>query len=61
VISPFSDSSTRNTALGASITKLSIPVDQLPIKSDVLTDVTIMSGISENKIVLSGTSLNCKV
>jgi hypothetical protein len=48
-------SSTTNTALGASRAKLSCPIVQFPMKSDVLIDVIILSGLSENKIVLSET------
>ena len=37
------------------------PILQLPIKSVVLADATILSGLSENNIVLSDTSLNSSV
>lgn len=56
-----STSSTTKTALGTSFGKLSSPVDQLLIKYKVLTDKTILYGLSENKIVLSDVILNSKV
>ena len=49
------------TALGGSTAKLFVPILQLPIKSVVLADPTILSGLSENNIVLSDTSLNSSV
>ena len=48
-----------NPVFGASTSKLSSPEDQFPIKPDVLTDLTILSGLSENKIDLE-TSFNCR-
>ena len=57
-----STSSSRiKTALGGSTAKLFVPILQLPIKSVVLADPTILSGLSENNIVLSDTSLNSSV
>lgn len=49
-------SSKTNIALGASFAKLSMPADQLPTKSDVPTDFTILSDLYEHKIVLSDKS-----
>jgi hypothetical protein len=48
-------------ALGGSTAKLFGPVLQLPTKSVVLADATILSGLSENNMVLSDTSFNSSV
>ncbi|MDX1373308.1 MAG: hypothetical protein R3321_12600, partial [Nitrososphaeraceae archaeon] len=53
-------SSTTKNAFGASPAMLSSPVDQLPMKLDLLIEVTILSGLSENNIVLPDTSFNYK-
>ena len=53
-------SSIIKTALGGSTAKLFYPILQLLIKSVVFADPTILSGLSENNIVLSVTSLNSK-
>ena len=56
-----STSSRIKTAFGGSAAKLSGPILQLPIKWVVSTDDTILSGLSENIIVLSDTLLNSSV
>jgi hypothetical protein len=54
-------SSTTRATLGGSMAKLFAPILQLPIKSAVFSDDTILLGLSENMIVLSDTSLNSSV
>jgi hypothetical protein len=54
-------SSTTRATLGGSTAKLFGPVLQLPIKSAVSIDATILSGLSENNIVLSDTLFNSSV
>lgn len=53
--------STINASFGSSYEKLLGPVVQLPTKSTVLIDVTILFGLSENKIVSFATLFNSSV
>jgi hypothetical protein len=55
---PVASSSTTRATLGGSTAKLFAPVLQLPIKSAVSIDATILFGLSENNVVLSETLPN---